>query len=572
MTHLVEHLALFPLGDQPYQYNGFVDAHRTVFHAAGRPEECVEFLASVTAALADLPMHRLEHEHRVLGAEAAGHGSGLFDCLATYRFGPRGLGMVGYPQFGAQSMTAPQVDYWRAQWFTAGNAALIVSGVPVESLRLTLPPGPRRTPALTPTIEPDLPAWFTSPGSSLGLSMVAERGPALAAGVRIAEKRLQRRLRTEMAIVYHVGTSTQFLDAQTLHVVLGCDPVEAHAVDALNAIQEELDRLAADGPDADELEADRAGLQREWEDPNAGYAVADLLATDELLGAERRTPAAIARAVRAVSAADVGAALDRARRTALWGVPEHVDGPSATRKVSPSSRVRVEGRRLRPSRQAAAVQRADSRLVVGDRGVGVDCGGGIGHVHMEYEHCVAVLAWRDGARIYYADDGFVLRIKPWLWKDGAKAVAEVDAHLDPAIVLDMGEGSAPPPSQPEGGPGRRRWDRVAAAAGLALTLMLAGFMPFTGPDLGAADLGAVPAESVPLGAEGYVRCGGSNLTIVRQGARVPDAGPHTAAVAEACEREATDMVVVAAIAGVFFVGGAGWMLRERIRRLIPSGR
>src|SRR3712207_4919514 len=101
VTHLIEHLALFPLGDQPYQYNGFVEPHRTVFHAAGRPEECVEFLASVTSSLADLPMHRLEHEHRVLGAETEGRGGSLFDAIVTYRFGPRGLGLVGYPQFGA---------------------------------------------------------------------------------------------------------------------------------------------------------------------------------------------------------------------------------------------------------------------------------------------------------------------------------------------------------------------------------------------------------------------------------------------------------------------------------------
>ena len=572
-THLVEHLALFPLGDQPYQYNGFVEAHRTVFHAAGRPDECIEFLASVTASLADLPMHRLEHEHRVLGAEAAGHGSGLFDALVTYRFGPRGLGMVGYPQFGAQSMSARQVDAWRAEWFTAANAALVVSGLPVESIRMTLPPGQRRTPTVTPAVETDLPAWFTSPGGGLGVSMVAERSPALAAGLRIAEKRLQNRLRTEMAVVYHVGGGTQYLDARTLHVVLGCDPLPGHAADALDAVQEELDRLAADGPDLEELEGDRSGLQREWEDPNAGYAIADLLATDELMGAERRMPAAIVRAVRAVTPREVAEAVNGALGTALWGVPEHVQGPSTIRQVSTSSGPRVEGRRLPPTRQAtAAGQRSDARLVVGDRGVGIDCGDDV-HVHVEYERCAAVLSWKDGARVLYGDDGFVLRVKPWDWKDGDKAVADVDARVSPSLVLDMGEGSGPPPPDPKApAPRRRLWTRIAAGLGAALALMLAVFMPFSGPDLEVSDVRAVPAESVPVDAEGYVRCGGSNLSIVRHGARIGDAGPHTPAVAEACVREATSLVVVAAIAGACFAGGAGWMLRGPIRRLIPSGR
>lgn len=450
VTHLVEHLALFPLGDRPYPYNGFVEAHRTVFHAAGRPEECVEFLASVTGALADLPMHRLEHEHRVLRAEAAGHASGLLDALVAYRFGPRGLGMVGYPQFGARSMTGSKVDAWRAEWFTAGNAALVVSGVPVESLGVKLPAGERRPAVMAPSIESDLPAWFTWPGGAVGVSMVAERGAALSAAMRILEKRLVKRLRTELAVVYQVAVSAQYLDARTLHVVAGCDPVLEHAPEALEALREEIDRLASDGPDPAEVEADRSGLQREWEDPNAGYAVADLLATDELLGAERRTPAAIAKAVRSVTAGEVAEVVDRGRRTALWGVPQHVGGPSAVRRVGVSSPSRVEGRRLRPTPQAAlAGQRPEARLVVGDRGVGMDCGEDA-HVHVEYDRCAAVLSWSDGVRVLYGDEGFILGVKPWEWEDGAAAVAEVDARVDPTLVLDMGEGPGPPaPAGPE---------------------------------------------------------------------------------------------------------------------------
>ncbi|MDQ3896679.1 MAG: hypothetical protein M3326_05415, partial [Actinomycetota bacterium] len=344
VTHLVEHLALFPLGDRPYAYNGFVEPHRTVFHAAGRPDECLEFLASVTASLSDLPMHRLEHEHRVLAAETAGHGSGLFDGLVSCRFGPRGLGVLGYPEFGARSLSAPRVDGWRAAWFTAGNAALVVSGVPVESVRLALPPGERRTPVMPPAVETDLPAWFRSPGNALGVSMVADRDPALSAGLRIAEKRLQKRLRTEMAVVYQVAVSTQYLDARTLHVVVGCDAVPEHAADARAALQEELDRLAVDGPDPGEVDTDRSAMHRDWEDRNVGYALADLLATDELLGAERRTPAAIVRAVRSVTAEQVADALDRARRTALWGLPGDTPGPSTVRAVSGSSPSRIDGR------------------------------------------------------------------------------------------------------------------------------------------------------------------------------------------------------------------------------------
>ena len=579
VTHLVEHLALFPLGDQPFQYNGFVEAHRTVFHAAGRPDECIEFLASVTGSLAGLPLHRLEHEHRVLGAEAAGHGSGLFDALVTYRFGPRGLGMVGYPQFGARAMTAPQVDAWRAEWFTAGNAALVVSGVPVESLRLDLPAGERREPVMAPSIEPDLPAWFTSPGGAVGVSMVAERGAALSAAMRILEKRLVRRLRTEMAVVYQVAVSAQYLDARTLHVVVGCDPVSEHASDALEALREELDRLATDGPDPAEVEADRSGLQREWEDPNAGYAVADLLATDELLGAERRTPAVIAKAVQAVTAVDVAGAIDGARRTALWGVPRHISGPQTLRQVSMSSRSRVEGRRLRPSPQAAvAGQRADARLVVGDRGVGIDCGDAV-HVHVAYDHCAAVLAWRDGARVLYGDDGFVLGVKPWEWKDGARAVAEVDARVDPALVLDMGEGDGPPPpAAPEDDwayvPVWKRWARFLGGMALIIAVLVSLALPFSAPNPKAGDVKGVPVELVPATVSGFVPCGGSNLSTVLKGARLPGTVPPWPAIERACAAEARSQLLRSAVGLMGGLGSLVWMAHRRRRRwaTTPSGR
>jgi len=565
VTHLVEHLTLFPLGDQPYAYNGFVDAHRTVFHATGRPEECVEFLAAVTASLSDLPLLRLEHEHRVLSAETAGHGSGLFDELVSYRFGPRGYGMLGYPQVGAQTLTGRQVDDWRAAQFTAANAAVVVSGVPVESLRLTLPLGERHPPVMAPPIETDLPAWFTTRGHGIGVSMVAPRGAALTAALRILEKRLQKRLRTDMAVVYHAGVSTQYIDADWAHVVVGCDPLPDHATDACNALCEELARLAGDGPDPAELEADRLSVFRAWDDPQAAYGMADGLALDELFGAERRTPAAIAKSVRSVSAQDVAEALVMARRSALWALPAHVDAPSGMRAVSGSSKRRMEGRRLAPSALGADSHRPEERLVVGDGGVGIEGDGW--HLHVDYRQCAGVLAWSDGARVLYGNDGFVIRLLPWQWQDGAKAVAEVDAGLDLDLVVDMGEGDGPPPAPPAAArppsPGglTRPWKRILAGLFLFLVGVLAVVMPFTSTTLRPTEIDGVEAAAVPVDGSGYVRCGGSALAVLRGGAEVPDSGPVTPVIKGACEDDALVSVAVGSVCAVAFVGGSVWAVR-----------
>jgi zinc protease len=568
VTHLIEHLTLFPVGDQPYDYNGFVEPHRTVFHATGTPEECVEFLATVTESLMDLPMHRLEHEHRVLEAEARGRSSGLYDALVTYRYGPAGLGLVAYPELCIQSMSARKVDAWRAANFTAGNVALVVSGIPVEDIRLTLPGGERRPPVVAPEIETDLPGWFPYQGTAIGLSMVGPAGSALAAGARILEKRLLRRLRTEMGIVYQVGVSVQTLDGDSVHVVVASDPVPERTAEALKVLEEELAHLTDEGPDEAELHADRRALRRDFDEPQGAYALANYLAVQELLDADPRTPAAVAKVMRAVTVDDVADALATARQTALWAVPRHVEAPEHVRAVSIMSKPRTGGRRLAPVAPHVSGYEPDDRLVLGDHGVGID--GGDWHLHVDYAHCVGALAWSDGVRILYGDDGFILRLRPWEWRDGRTAVAAIDSSLDPALVVDMGEGDGPPPVEmPAPRPRAERsagptWRRVAVALLLAFLGFMAAVVPFSSPVLQPADIVGVPVESVPVDADGDVRCGGSSIAIVRNGARVPGevVDPR---VASACQSEARSDLTSAAVFLVVFLAGTGWVVYRRVQ-------
>ena len=48
ITHLVEHLALAPLGVQDYEHNGGVESLRTVFEVAGSRADVARFLADIT--------------------------------------------------------------------------------------------------------------------------------------------------------------------------------------------------------------------------------------------------------------------------------------------------------------------------------------------------------------------------------------------------------------------------------------------------------------------------------------------------------------------------------------------
>ena len=73
VTHMIEHLALYPVGvEAAKHYNGQVDAVTTMFLRRGTAEEIAEFFRAVCANLRELPAERLERERQVLRTEAGG--------------------------------------------------------------------------------------------------------------------------------------------------------------------------------------------------------------------------------------------------------------------------------------------------------------------------------------------------------------------------------------------------------------------------------------------------------------------------------------------------------------------
>ena len=101
ITHLVEHLALYPLGvDGGKHYNGQVDAVTTTFVRRGRPEEIAEFFRAVCVNLRDLPTERLEREKQVLRTEAGGRRPGMTGPLFIERYGADTYGLPSYREYG----------------------------------------------------------------------------------------------------------------------------------------------------------------------------------------------------------------------------------------------------------------------------------------------------------------------------------------------------------------------------------------------------------------------------------------------------------------------------------------
>jgi len=108
ITHLVEHLSLFPLGHRDFEYNGFVDDVRCVLHAVGERDEVLDFLRLTAVSLGDLPLDRLELERRVLRNESSGPDD-VYTRLRGHRFGAAGYGLPNYVELGLRWLGAEQV-------------------------------------------------------------------------------------------------------------------------------------------------------------------------------------------------------------------------------------------------------------------------------------------------------------------------------------------------------------------------------------------------------------------------------------------------------------------------------
>ena len=72
ITHLLEHLVLFPVGTADYHYNGATGNVVTYFHMQGSAADITAFLVGVCRSLGNLAIDRLETEKTILRTEWSG--------------------------------------------------------------------------------------------------------------------------------------------------------------------------------------------------------------------------------------------------------------------------------------------------------------------------------------------------------------------------------------------------------------------------------------------------------------------------------------------------------------------
>ncbi|GAB3942839.1 hypothetical protein GCM10027614_30590 [Micromonospora vulcania] len=176
ITHLLEHLALAPLGLADYHVNGSTAQVFTTFHTQGSGADIAAFLTAVCGHLSDLPLARLDVEKEILRTEWSSRGAAATDDIPLWRYGARDYGLTSYPEWGLGALTADDLRQWAARWFTRENAVLWIAGGQVPAgLRLALPAGTRQPVPVASSALPRTPAYFVGGSRAVVLDSVVRR-------------------------------------------------------------------------------------------------------------------------------------------------------------------------------------------------------------------------------------------------------------------------------------------------------------------------------------------------------------------------------------------------------------
>jgi zinc protease len=427
ITHLVEHLALFRHGLSDYHYNGATGPITTHFHVEGAEDVVAGFLTAVGESLTDLPLERLATETSIVRTEAAGRPRSNADQLPLWRYGARTYGLLSYEELGLSRLSAEDLSQWVATWFTRENAVLWIAGDDVPAgLKLDLPSGERRPVPAPSSALPVTPAYALGPAGGVAYDTVVRRRVAASLYVGVLERELFRQLRQEGGYSYAPRASYESRGDGYAVITAVADALPDKYGAVLGGVLDVLAQFQFGRIAEADVDAVRTKAIEALRHPELEAAWLPRSATNVLTGHPNPTPDEFAAQLRAVTLADVqevareaaGSALVMAAREVEWAgyAPAPTGSPAAV-----------------PGRRFASLQGDDQAIVVGPAGVSAIGDGAVSTVR--FDACSAALAWPDGARQLIGHDAMQIRVEPTLIKDGAAAVAAIDAGLDPHLVL-----------------------------------------------------------------------------------------------------------------------------------------
>ena len=439
ITHIVEHLAMAELGQTEYQCNAFVDLNRVTFHASGSEDQALDFLRQLTATLRRLPVARLDAERRVLRSEEASHEYGSLASHLSLRYGARGYGLGNYPQFGIRRISANELLDWAARYFTKENAAIWLTGAPPKSLSVNLPPGEARTQPEFEALQLHLPCQVAQNGTTVAVSMIAERSPEIALASRLMSYRALRALRIEEGLAYAPRCDYLPVNSKTASVLLQSDALPNQASVVLGHLLGVIGELHREGPNSSEIEHDRArqlaamppreSALRELERACRRHLRIDPEELEEFGAANAASP---------VSTERVQSAVQMAWSTAIVTRPQS-SSPVPDMATYPAwSSYKISGTALRRRLRLQSGPPAGTSLSWSSEGVGYSFPQGKTFA-VPFADVETVLRWNWGLVVVVGRDGSSVRINPWEWAGSDAALNELIAKVPAERFIPMDE-------------------------------------------------------------------------------------------------------------------------------------
>ena len=448
ITHLIEHLALFPHRNVPFSMNGMTGMTTTSFVADGSPQEVGAHLSNVAATLAQLPYERLEIESRVLRAEAARRSASAQTAALAIRYGATSFGLPNREELGLHHPSAQHLEAWRQYFMTRGNAFVWLSGPPPPELDLSaLPSGDRRPVPMALPLPLQTPARARLGSEGVSVSMTSARTTAHTAAMVVLSRVLHERLRNDLGLSYHVGLGRELLSSELAHWTIGADCRPDDTAVVIGHIQAEFARLRVEGIPSAELARYASQWQRAELEEHAPLSEAVAWGHDWLLGIEPPTFSALGERVAGLTPQAVSTALVSTLTTALWLVPRGVEfKDKRIVDVASWSATRLHGTvyKLREEFDGGPTK---ERFIVGAEGLSWEWEEGehSGAVTVMWAAAVAAIQHPDGWTII-GRDGFQVHIVERMWIGGDQVTASIAAHVPPERVVRSGDRLAANPA------------------------------------------------------------------------------------------------------------------------------
>jgi predicted Zn-dependent peptidase len=431
VTHLLEHLALFPLGLTDYHYNGTTGPVTTSFHTSGSEEDVTTFLTKLCASLANLPLDRLATEKSIIRTEWSSRGTSPAEPMPVWRYGAQGYGLLSYNEPGIGTITAEDLRQWASTWFTAENAVLWIAGDHVPTgLRLALPRGLRRPVPAPTSALPVVPAYFADGRTGVVMDAVVRTRSAAGVYAEVLERCLFRDLRQEDGVSYSAAADADPRGDGFATVLAAVDALPEKLDAALGGFVDTLARLRVGRIDQADIDANLAKMTEGLKHPDIEAAGLPMMAFELLCGLPVRSLEQRVADLRAVTIADVHEVAQEVMTSALLRVPAGRQADWAGFTAAPTwSDAAVDGTRY------GSRDNGPEQIVVGPTGVSSVHGEHAATVR--FDECVAMMTWPDGARRLFGADGFIISVEPTLVAITSSGLASIDAAVPPERLIPM---------------------------------------------------------------------------------------------------------------------------------------